>query len=495
MKRLMVFMVAFLAIQQAWAQPNPFNQTDSIQISGKIIGYSPQQAQHFITFSTYNLFGKSTTEAIQIEDDGRYWIKLYQPFEGDIRLNYKNAYINIYTRPNKTLQLDIYDDKVNRENNFEGAFIAKGELADINNLMFKFAAAFSSHSFKIRPDMGDKKQTDSAFAASTIAKLNEELIFLHNFVKNNQITNQKFIEWQRNELCYQAGRDILFFPFAGKLNRDITQGQLLKMIDTIPINNSSAFNNSSYYMFLNSLGGCQQIMININPVYQALKAENGKNTIGICLDEIDKFASGLTKELMYFSTYIGKAGSSSDPMPFLSRFNKTITNLFLKQQLSETQKPSTVVSKKFDVVARLNALKVGSSLKQRLINLFTNYKGTSLYLDFWGDWCGPCMTELPNYPKLITTLAGKPIKFLFLSTFTTEKSMMAIKQKFGIDGDFVNLTNDEVKIVNNVFQFHSYPSHFMVDHNGLVVSSTWKMSSTTINQKVKEIEAFLARKE
>ncbi|MCM1313808.1 MAG: thioredoxin [Prevotella sp.] len=35
-----------------------------------------------------------------------------------------------------------------------------------------------------------------------------------------------------------------------------------------------------------------------------------------------------------------------------------------------------------------------------------NYKGTVL-LDFWADWCGPCMMLSPAISKIATELAGK----------------------------------------------------------------------------------------
>ncbi len=493
MKRIMIFIIAFLAIHQALAQTNPFNTKDSVQISGKIIGYNANQADHFITFSTYNVFGRSTSQAIQIENNGNFWIKLYQPYEGDMQLNYKDAYINVYTKPNQNLILDIFDAKVNEETNYGEAFIAKGELAGINNLIFKFKTAFNQHSFKAKTDMGDKKQTDSAFAASVIVKLNEQLLFLNTFIENNKVSNQKFITWQRNHLQYELGQEILFFPFASKLNKEITQAQLLKLLQTIPINNINGFNNSAYYEFLNSLIGAQQIMININPAYDAIKAQNGKNRMGICLDEIDKFATGLTKEMAYYSAFNSKAGSASDPSPFLDRFNTTISNPFLKEKIREVQAPTHSYFKKYDVLSRLKGLKVSEPLKKRLINIFTTYIGTNLYIDFWGDWCGPCMSELPSYPKLITTLAGKPIRFLFLSTFTTEESMLAIKKKFNIDGDFINLSKDEVAMVNNVFEFHSYPSHFMVNDEGIVISKMSKTSLSNVKQKAEEIAQLLKK--
>ena len=491
MNKILTLIAAVFVFQSASSQTNPFNERDSIQISGKVIGYLPNQADHFITFSTYDLFGKSTNLAIQIEDDGRFQIKLYQPYEGDVQLNYKEAFVNLYTEPNQVLQLEIYDSKVNEESANENAFVATGALANVNNFMFKFQTAYNQHTFNTRTDLGDKTQTDSAFAAVSVRRLNEELVFLDAFIRDNPVTDQRFIHWQRSRLQYEAGQYILFFPFSGRINKEITQKQLLKFIDAIPVNNENALNCSSYYTFLSRLVDAQVMMINNNPMYDALKTQTGKSTVMICLDEIDKFATGTARELQYLGYVLGRAESKSTP--FLDRCKGVISNSFLKQQLSDPQSTRDKSFKEFEVLTRLKALKVNPILKERLILLFSKYQGTALHIDFWGDWCGPCMSELPNYPQLMTTLAGKPVKFLFLSTFTTEESMLAIKDKFKIDGDFVNLSSDEVKILNNVFEFHSYPSHFFINKRGMVIQKMSTITPSTVQRNAKAITSLLAQ--
>ncbi len=493
MKIIALLSIAFFAFVQSLAQ-SPFNEKDSIEIKGKVIGYNPKQEDHFITFNTYDLLGKPKQQAIQISDDGSFWIKCYQPFIGDVQVNYKDAYLNLYAEPKKPIILTIDDAKVNRETGHNGAVSVKGELANINNDILKFNIAFTQHQFVVKTDLGDKSQTDSAFAAQIKLRLKEEFEFLNLFIKTNQINNQTFINWQRNHLQYTAAKEMLFFPFAGKFNKEITQEKLLRLLEGIPLNNELAFHNSSYYGFLNILNGDQQIIININPLYEALKKENKGNSISILLDEIDKYADGLTKQFLYSITYSGKGGGyASDPAQFSSRFDQIITNPFLKRQLQDKQVPKHNVFKAYNIVDRLKSLKVKESLKQRLMTIFDKYEGISLYIDFWGDWCGPCMSELPSYPKLIAAMEGKPIKFIFLSTFTTEESMLAIKEKFKIKGDFINLNKDEVAIVNNIFEFHSYPSHFLVNDKGNVIENMAKVTVDGSDKKAQQIEDLLKK--
>jgi hypothetical protein len=322
MKRIGILLALCFAMQLCLAQNNPFNGKDSILIKGKIDGYKLSQENHFITFSTYDVFGKAAAQAIQIADDGSFWIKLYQAFEGDILLNYKDEFIPLYVKPATTLHLTIIDSKVNQEKGSVGAFMASGVLAEVNNLIFNFESAFRQNSAKLALSMNDKTLSDSLFAVHTIDKLNEQLEFLNSFVAANKITNQTFINWQRNQFQCKAGWAILFYPFASKFNREITQQQLLKLVSAIPINNPSAFNSSAYYGFLRILGGDQQIIFNINPIYNQVKKEQNDNTVALCLNVIDSYAKGLTKELLYLINFSGKASNASDPNQFWPRFEK-----------------------------------------------------------------------------------------------------------------------------------------------------------------------------
>ncbi|MEE1946633.1 TlpA disulfide reductase family protein [Pedobacter sp. KR3-3] len=496
MKKLGILLLAisscYAAVAQNQTATNYFNEKDSVQISGKIIGYKPGQGDHFMTFSTYDLRGKATNEAIQIKENGDFWIKLYQPFEGDMLLNYKDAFIDLYTKPGTVIRLEINNDKISSEKNNEGAVVAFGQFAALNNLLFRFHQEFAQQPFS-KVNMGDKTQSDSLYAARKMARLDEQLRFLDSFVKQHQVKDQFFINWKKNELQYKTGIDILFFPFAGKFNDKIVQSQLLKIIEAIPINNPGALNNSAYYGFLKMLSTGQEIMVNINPSYDLAKKQTG-NVIDLYLNEVDKFSTGPSKDILHYNLLVDKASFVKDTLAW-DRQVKTISNPFLRQKLIEKKAKTVKGFTSYAILDRLQKLKANKSLKQKLIDLFTQTKGTNLYIDFWGDWCGPCMAEMPSYPRLIDAFKGKPLKFLFLSAFTTEENMLAVKKKYGIEAEFVNLNKDEVAILNNVFEFYSYPSHFLVNSEGRVVANTLgHVGEGAIGEKVQAFDKILNQK-
>jgi thiol-disulfide isomerase/thioredoxin len=123
------------------------------------------------------------------------------------------------------------------------------------------------------------------------------------------------------------------------------------------------------------------------------------------------------------------------------------------------------------IIEKLKSYKVDDSLKARLVDIFSQHKGKYLFIDFWGSWCGPCMLEIPVYPKFIAHFNADSIRFLFLSYEMTQQGVDDVQKKYGISADFVLLTTNEMKVLNNLLGFESYPHHFLIDRKGSVIDN------------------------
>jgi thiol-disulfide isomerase/thioredoxin len=445
-----------------------FNEKDSVRVTGNVIGFWAGAGDDFISFLTFDITGESKKQSFQLAADGSFDVRIFQPFAGDVTVNYKSNYISMLTRPGLRLQIDIQDREPGTGTG--SPFFATGDLSAANNLLFAFQAEFRNHTFEHEADMGDKGQADSTYAASRLSQMEEELAFLHEFVNSRNPQDTLFKSWQRNQIIYSAGKEILLFPFLGRINKDISASQLLRMIRSIPINSSAALQNSAYYDFLRMLVMDGQIIVNINPGYQAAKEESGYNPALVTLELIDHAAGGLTREVMYYDLFYAIAARTVTIFS-LDRFGGGIHDPYLKARFLSSVEEAGKGFRPYHLVTRLRELKVGDDLKLRLLSIFKNAAGQNLFIDFWGDWCGPCMMEMPRYPGLIKTFEQKNLKFIFFSVRTTGQSVARVREKFGIKADFINLTNDEVAIVNNIFDFHSYPGHFVINSQGYVVGN------------------------
>lgn len=451
-----------------------FTDQDSIFIQGKINDFEPADGNGFISFLIFDLTGKSKKQSCQIAPDGSFKTVLQQSFSGDITVNYKSAFASMLTIPGAHLQLQVENSKIKAGSSQKGTFWSTGELAEVNNLLFNYQSALYNHTFIQEANLGDKQLTDSAFGSLRMIKLKEELQFLDAYMKHSETQNEQFKSWQRNQHLYEAGKDILLFPFFGKTNKTISESQLLKLIEKVPITNASAVSNSAYYEFLNMLVMDYQIMININPSYADLKKQQGNNAIRIYLTQINPLASGITKEILHFNLF------TSLLMPPMKKRNEALvadTYQTIIQDPYLTKELMKLIEddfKPYQIISRIQDLKTSNDLKTRLLSVFENAKGTHIFIDFWGDWCAPCMQEMPTYPQIIEAFDENFIKFIFFSAKTDDNSVRKVKEKFKIKADFINLTNDEVAMMHDIFEFHTYPSHFVVNKEGFVVSNRAK---------------------
>ena len=76
----------------------------------------------------------------------------------------------------------------------------------------------------------------------------------------------------------------------------------------------------------------------------------------------------------------------------------------------------------------------------------TSNPDTFYVVNFWATWCGPCVKELPEFEKLRTSLADKPVKILLVSmdfkeAYPAKVAAFAKKKKLAHEVIWLNETN------------------------------------------------------
>jgi thiol-disulfide isomerase/thioredoxin len=300
--------------------------------------------------------------------------------------------------------------------------------------------------------------------------MKEELAFLSDFISKNKISDTIFINWQRNKIIYEAGADILFNYASSRNDKNRTYEELMQALKEIPLNNPRAIHNSSYFNFVNLLAVEFQIIPNINPKYQDSTKLNGHNSIPIALDYTEKYTLGICLQLMYYINYV--TNHPSRTRIYLDRYRSAIKDPILRRELEQKLKADLIGLAPYDIVKRIIDYKVDDTIKTKLLKIFNDEKGNYLFVDFWGSWCGPCMLEMPVYPKFIDQFSKDSIHFVFLSYEMTNEEVDQIKNKFGIPGKFYLLNHNEIKILNNILGFESYPHHFIINPKSMVVNNS-----------------------
>ncbi|WP_315820285.1 TlpA disulfide reductase family protein [Paraflavitalea speifideaquila] len=104
-----------------------------------------------------------------------------------------------------------------------------------------------------------------------------------------------------------------------------------------------------------------------------------------------------------------------------------------------------------------------TDLEGRSIDL-AQYKGKTLFLNFWATWCKPCLREIPSIQQAQQILQNEPVAFLFASDETLEQ----IKE-FKSDGnDAFNYVRVENAAELNIM---SLPTTFIYNPAGKLIYS------------------------
>ena len=88
--------------------------------------------------------------------------------------------------------------------------------------------------------------------------------------------------------------------------------------------------------------------------------------------------------------------------------------------------------------------------------LKSNHSDTLYVTNFFATWCGPCMQEIPHFRKKMDELAGKPVKFTFVSL--DNKTDWA--SKVSDFADEYELRNHIVFLVGNLLNTSFFKQNF-----------------------------------
>ena len=95
----------------------------------------------------------------------------------------------------------------------------------------------------------------------------------------------------------------------------------------------------------------------------------------------------------------------------------------------------------------------------------SDYKGKVILLDFWANWCRPCMALVPHEKELVKSLEGKPFVLLGVSADRTLEDLKTTEEEQRINW---RSWWDERGSLRRQWDVRVLPTLFLIDHNGLV---------------------------
>lgn len=115
-------------------------------------------------------------------------------------------------------------------------------------------------------------------------------------------------------------------------------------------------------------------------------------------------------------------------------------------------------------------------------------RGKVLVLNFWFVACPPCIREIPELNRLVARYSDKEVEFVALARDSED-----------LLGKFLAHSNFDYRVVANATAIarqnhvYAYPSHMVIDANGVVRYTATGISDNSIEELQKAIEKSIDR--
>jgi thiol-disulfide isomerase/thioredoxin len=96
----------------------------------------------------------------------------------------------------------------------------------------------------------------------------------------------------------------------------------------------------------------------------------------------------------------------------------------------------------------------------------SNFRGRTVFINFWATWCEPCTRELPAFEQFQAEQGADGAVILAVNVAETNEAVTKYFDEQGISGLTVML--DENQDVSGAFAIDRFPTTFVVDAAGVI---------------------------
>lgn len=93
-----------------------------------------------------------------------------------------------------------------------------------------------------------------------------------------------------------------------------------------------------------------------------------------------------------------------------------------------------------------------------------DYRGKTIFLNFWATWCPPCIAEMPDINNLYNEV-GSDVAFLLISVDKEEDKVWAFEERKGFDYPLYRLSGG----LPAAYHSSAVPTTFVIDPTGKIV--------------------------
>lgn len=100
------------------------------------------------------------------------------------------------------------------------------------------------------------------------------------------------------------------------------------------------------------------------------------------------------------------------------------------------------------------------------VHNLSDYKGKAIVINFWGTFCPPCVTEMPEFQRQYDKWKDEPFEILAINLSENQMTVNNFVQRFKLS--FTILRDQNRKTERN-YKLRSYPTTFFVHPDGTIM--------------------------
>lgn len=387
-----------------------------------------------------------------IDENGQFRSAISLSKEQPVTLFTGNVFFVLWIKPNSTLSIR---ESENKNYIFSGAASAENFLLYTTGIMQPFAVPGNIGTTDFRPEM-QLKYIDSIETGRLSLKKNAERssnlskIFLDYY--KAEVTN--FSLFNKNQ--YPA-----FFKTSKKITEDDIPGTYFGFWDKFILPGDSNASRS----YQNALGD----FIEYKALQNTGSSEQGTEK---SWEEMFRTADSLlvlhplslqkqkTSFLLLLIKYFNFPYLTGRELDNYKRQFPSSASIALLEDMWKKKQASLSIIPSF----RLKNEK-GDWVK------IENFRGSVVYIDFWGSWCKACLENMPHAKTLKERFKNEKVAFLYLDFNDTKEKWTEAIKKYKIEGVHLKAeTSDEEYFIRVFNTGEGFPRYALIDKEGKLVT-------------------------
>ncbi len=132
---------------------------------------------------------------------------------------------------------------------------------------------------------------------------------------------------------------------------------------------------------------------------------------------------------------------------------------------------------------------VAVSPEGQIVHL-SDFRGQPVWLNFWGSWCPPCRSEMPDVQAAYEQLQPEGLRLLAVSLGDKPSEALNFAKLNGVTFDI--LLDPDRTLTSPTYPIYNFPTHIFIDKNGIVQKIV--LSEMSTDQAIAAAQSILPEK-